>query len=235
MVLSIFFHSLLFLILGQRKDTSLGINLVPIKIIEVPTESNKGEYFQEPVKKEVMRNNQQDLKKNEIRENKEYSEKKLIHRKLLKDENYQSINKELNIKKQKNNTEAIRDLRIEDKETVHKDNYEYQKQGGEGDLNLNKDNQGSVKGSGEERTACLVCVVPEYPKVAIKTGYEGILKIKVWIAKNGEVTNAKIIKSTGFKIFDDIGLNAAKKSKFNPSKKSQRPFIFNYPFKLKNE
>ena len=182
-----------------------------------------------------MRNNQQNLKKTEIRENKKYSEKKLINREQLNNENYQPINKKLNIKKQKNNTKAIRDSRIEDTETVYKDNYEYQKQGGEGDLNFNKDNQGSVKGAGEERTACLVCVGPEYPKVAIKTGYEGILKIKVWIAKNGEVINAKVIKSTGFKIFDDVGLNAAKKSKFNPSEKSQRPFTFNYPFKLKNE
>ena len=99
LILSIFFHSLLFLILGQRKDTSLGINLVPIKIIEVPTESNKGEYFQEPLK-EVSRNNQQDLKKTEIRENKKYSEKKLIQRELLNDENYQPINEELNIEMQ---------------------------------------------------------------------------------------------------------------------------------------
>ena len=233
LILSIFFHSLLFLILGQRKDTSLGINLVPIKIIEVPTESSKGEYFQEPLK-EVMRNNHQDLKKKEIRENKKYSEKKLIHRELLKDENYQSVNKELNIKKQKNNTKAIRDLRIEDKETVHKDNYEYQKQGGEGDFNLNKDDQGSLKGAGEERIICLLCVKPEYPKLAIKAGYEGILIIKIWIAKNGEVTNAKIIKSTGFKIFDDLGLNAAKKYKFYPLK-SQRTVNIKYPFNLKSE
>ncbi len=231
LILSIFFHSLLFLILGQRKDRTLGINLVPIKIIEVPTESSKGEYFQEPVK-EVMRNNQQDLKKTEIRENKKYSEKKLIQRELIKDENYQPINKELDIKQKKNNIKAIKDLRIEDKETVYKDNYQYQKKGSEGDLNFNKDDKGSLKGAGKERITCLLCVKPKYPKLALKRGYEGILKVKIWIAKNGEVTNAKIIKSTGYKILDDSGLNAAKKSKFYPLK-SQRTLNVEYDLRLK--
>jgi len=230
-LLSIFFHSLLFVILGERKDIALGNNLIPIKIIEVPTESSKGEYFQVPIKEE-MRNEQQNLNKKENRENKKQGEQKVIQREIIKDENYQPINKELEIKQKKNNIKATKDLRIEDKETVYKDNYEYQKKGSEGDLNLNKDDQGSLKGVGEERITCLLCVKPEYPKLALKRGYEGTLKVKIWIAKDGEVINAKIIKSTGYKILDDSGLNAAKKSKFYPLK-SQRTLNVQYDLRLK--
>ena len=89
-----------------------------------------------------------------------------------------------------------------------------------------------MKGVGEERITCLLCVKPEYPKLALKRGYEGILKVKIWIAKNGEVTNAKIIKSTGHKILDDSGLNAAKKSKFYPLK-SPKTLNVEYDLKLK--
>ena len=230
LLLSIFFHSFLFLILGERKYIAIGNNLIPIKIIEVPTESSKGEYFQVPIKEE-MRNEQQNLNKTENRENKKQGEKKVIQRELIKDENYQLINKESNIKQQKNNIKVIKDLRIEDNKTVDKDNYEYQKRGSEGDLNLNKDDQGSLKGVGEEKITCLLCVKPKYPKLALKRGYEGILKVKVWIAKNGEVINVKIINSTGYKILDDSGLNAAKNSKFYPLK-SQRTFNIKYPFIL---
>ena len=233
LLLSIFFHSLLFLFLGERKDIAIGNNLIPIKIIEVPTESSKGEYFQVPIKEE-MRNEQQNLNKKENRENKKQGEQKVIQREIIKDENYQPIKKELEIKQKKNNIKAIKNLRIEDKKTVYKDNYEYQKKGSEGDLILNKDDQGSLKGVGEEKITCLLCIKPEYPKLAKKAGYEGILKVKIWITKNGDVTNAKVIKSTGFKILDDSGLNAAKKTKFYPLK-SQRTFNIKYPFILKNE
>ena len=63
---------------------------------------------------------------------------------------------------------------------------------------------------------CLKCVEPKYPKLAIKRGYEGILTLEISILKSGIVKKVFIKKSTGFKILDQAGVNAAFESKFYP-------------------
>ena len=63
---------------------------------------------------------------------------------------------------------------------------------------------------------CLKCLEPKYPKLAIKRGYEGILKLEILILKNGKVNNVVIKESTGFKILDQAGVNAALNSTFYP-------------------
>ena len=78
-----------------------------------------------------------------------------------------------------------------------------------------------------EKITCLNCIKPKYPKLAIQRGYEGILKLKVTIQKNGSVNNVLVIESTGYKILDNAGIKAAKESKFYPlSKQSELNIVY---------
>ena len=83
-------------------------------------------------------------------------------------------------------------------------------------IKSNKTEAGSIQGKGYQKVTCLNCVEPKYPKLAIKRGYEGVLKLEILILKSGIVKEVFIRESTGFKILDKAGVNAAFKSKFYP-------------------
>ena len=83
----------------------------------------------------------------------------------------------------------------------------------------NKVESGSIEGEGFQKVTCLNCIEPKYPKLAIKKGYEGLLKLKIIIFKNGKVKEVSIQKSTGFTILDKAGVNAALNSSFYPLSK----------------
>jgi len=86
---------------------------------------------------------------------------------------------------------------------------------------------GSILGKGSEKITCLNCVKPKYPEIAIQRGYEGILKLKVTIQKNGSVKDVLITQSTGYKILDRAGIKAAQESKFYPlSKQSKLNIVY---------
>ena len=83
-------------------------------------------------------------------------------------------------------------------------------------IKSNKTEAGSIQGKGYQKVTCLNCVEPKYPKLAIKRGYEGVLKLEILILKSGIVKEVFIRKSTGFEILDKAGVDAAFKSKFYP-------------------
>ena len=83
-------------------------------------------------------------------------------------------------------------------------------------IKSNKTEAGSIQGKGYQKVTCLNCVEPKYPKLAIKRGYEGVLKLEILILKSGIVKEVFIRESTGFEILDKAGVNAAFKSKFYP-------------------
>ena len=83
-------------------------------------------------------------------------------------------------------------------------------------IKSNTTESGSIQGKGYQKVTCLNCVEPKYPKLAIKRGYEGVLKLEILILKSGIVKEVFIRESTGFEILDKAGVNAAFKSKFYP-------------------
>ena len=93
---------------------------------------------------------------------------------------------------------------------------EYKTRGSEKGIKSNKTEAGSIQGKGYQKVTCLNCVEPKYPKLAIKRGYEGVLKLEILILKSGIVKEVFIRESTGFEILDKAGVNAAFKSKFYP-------------------
>jgi TonB family protein len=65
---------------------------------------------------------------------------------------------------------------------------------------------------------------PVYPEIARVRGYEGIVLVFAEILPNGLVGEVKIRKSSGYAILDQSAIQAVKPWKFEPAKKSGRPF-----------
>ena len=65
---------------------------------------------------------------------------------------------------------------------------------------------------------------PVYPEIARVRGFEGIVLVSAEILPTGRVEQAKIRKSSGYSILDQSALHAVKAWRFEPAKKSGRPF-----------
>jgi TonB family protein len=65
---------------------------------------------------------------------------------------------------------------------------------------------------------------PVYPEIARVRGYEGVVLVTAEILPNGRVGNMKIRKSSGYAVLDQSALEGVKPWKFEPAKKSGKPF-----------
>ena len=185
--------------------------MIPIEIIDIPSVPSQGEYFKRQETQAVKKTQRKLIKEKEI--------KKKVKEELLKE------NESINIKEESNTTKKKNYI-------FPSKNSQYNKKiGTDGNLNSNEVEKGSVKGKGIEKITCLSCIKPTYPKIALKRGYEGILKLKILISKNGEVSDIKVIKSSGYTILDKSGIDAAKMSRFYPLKK-ERTLNIEYNLKL---
>ncbi len=59
---------------------------------------------------------------------------------------------------------------------------------------------------------------PTYPLIARKKGWEGRVIIQAEIDSQGNVSEIKVLKSSGFKVLDDASLETLKKWKFTPAR-----------------
>ena len=208
--LSVFLHMAI-LFNNYNKSVFVGDKLIPVEILNIEPIASKGEYFLE-FEKQALNN----IKKN-ISDEKPIDNKDQINE--LVEEKIEKFLQMSTIKDEIKNNSTDKYLKIN------------KPIGTSGEINQNELEKGSLKGLGVEKITCLSCVKPEYPKLALRRGYEGILRLKVLIAKNGEVINVKIIKSTGYKVLDKSGIEAAKNSKFYPLKK-ERTLNLEYILKL---
>ncbi len=193
-ILSLLLHLSLFIVSYKKQEITFGDKLIPVEVLDVSSIIGKGDYIIQPEKSTTKPRN---LPKQQIINKK-------IKNEILKKENAKEILKIEKTKRQKRLASPINDFKTN------------RVVGNEGEKITNQVEKGSLKGKGKEKIICLSCVKPEYPKVALRGGYEGIVKIKIWIATNGEVIEAKIIKSSGYEILDKTGIKAALNSKFYP-------------------
>jgi protein TonB len=63
----------------------------------------------------------------------------------------------------------------------------------------------------------------EYPALALRRGYEGIVLIKIDVDRQGKVTHVQLLESSGYDILDQEVLKAAKKWLYKPAKKGNEP------------
>ncbi len=210
-ILSILIHLSLFVVPPKKKEITLGDKLIPIEVLNISSIISKGDYLIKP-KKSPTKPNPRNLPKEKFIVEK-------IQDKILKEDKANEIAEVKKINNEKKVAHSINAPKIN--RTV----------GNEGEKITNQIEKGSLKGKGIEKITCLSCVKPKYPKIALRGGYEGIVKLKIWIAKNGEVIEAKIIKSSGYEVLDKTGIDAALKSKFYPLTQ-KRTIYLEYNLKL---
>ena len=63
---------------------------------------------------------------------------------------------------------------------------------------------------------------PPYPMIARKEGWQGKLILNVFVNKNGKVKNVELLKSSGYKILDNVSLQTVKKWSFKPAQLGKR-------------
>ena len=215
----------------QNKERVKGEKIVPIELINNKSfNSTKGNSNQNSLNKQERRI---------IDKNNEFikTEKKSEPNKAFKSNDMKEIIKgELDIK---NKQIDKKNKKISDKKPELKqkklDNTKFSNPKKKGFANKadKKDiEKGSVKGKGKLKITCLNCVLPKYPRKALKKGLEGKPTVKVWILMNGDVEKAEIIISSGISLIDKVALEAAEKSKFYPI--PYKSFInIEYDLKLK--
>lgn len=74
----------------------------------------------------------------------------------------------------------------------------------------------------EEVPKVISRVIPEFPEMARQKNITGKVYVRAWIDVNGNVVDAKIVKSDN-PMFDTPAIEAAKKTKFSPAKANNQP------------
>lgn len=77
---------------------------------------------------------------------------------------------------------------------------------------------------------------PEYPRLAKQAGLEGTVHVQALVDKEGNVREARVLRSSGTQSLDDAAVDAAKLCKFKPGIQNGAPVFcwvsFKYDFKL---
>lgn len=63
---------------------------------------------------------------------------------------------------------------------------------------------------------------PDYPRIAKRHGYEGLVVLNVFVMESGSVGKVEIRKSSGYDVLDNSALDAVRKWIFIPGKKNGR-------------
>ena len=200
LVFSLVTHLFLFTLFPFKEEKLLGDKYTPIEIIDIESDLIKGDSVIQSQK--AIKKNLSDFK-NDF---KQRSEEKLG--KNIEDKNFHKLKSE-----QKRTSSGELNPQLNELVKVRKI-------GNEKGIKSAETEKGSIKGKGYQKVTCLSCLEPKYPKLAIKRGYEGVLKLEITILKNGKVKDVFIKESTGFEILDKAGINAAKNSKFYPLNKN---------------
>lgn len=58
---------------------------------------------------------------------------------------------------------------------------------------------------------------PVYPRIALRRGLEGSVKLRISMGANGVVSNVILVKSSGYSFLDESAINAARKWVFSKS------------------
>ena len=202
LIISLLTHFLLFINLPIKEDKLLGDKYIPIEIVDIKSPIIKGDSINQSEK--TINKNVSNKENNFKQKSEEKLEKKIDNNKF-EDFKKETLNKKVEDSSLNKNTSQQSQLENEKKI-----------RGIEKGIKSNTTEAGSIQGKGYQKVTCLNCVEPKYPKLAIKRGYEGVLKLEILILKSGLVKEVFIRESTGFEILDKAGVNAAFKSKFYP-------------------
>jgi TonB family protein len=95
--------------------------------------------------------------------------------------------------------------------------------GGIGDRGTGLDTKGTGRGSETGYPNYELNPKPEYPQIAKRRGYEGLVILNVFVLESGNVGKVEIRKSSGYDVLDNSALDAVKKWVFIPGKRNGHP------------
>ena len=79
-------------------------------------------------------------------------------------------------------------------------------------------------------------VRPKYPLSARRAGFEGVVKVVVYVDEKGEVTAVRVIASSGHSSLDQAVLDAYRAARYAPAFQHGKPVastdVWSYRFKL---
>ncbi len=93
---------------------------------------------------------------------------------------------------------------------------------GIGDSGTGHDTEGSGRGAEIGYPDYGVNPKPDYPRIAKRRGYEGLVVLNVFVLESGNVGKIEIRKSSGYGVLDDSALDAVRNWVFIPGKKNGR-------------
>jgi len=93
---------------------------------------------------------------------------------------------------------------------------------GVGDSGTGLDTKGTGRGTEIGYPDYGVNPKPNYPKIAKRHGYEGLVVLNVFVLESGNVGKIEIRKSSGYVVLDNSALDAVRKWIFIPGKKNGR-------------
>jgi TonB family protein len=64
---------------------------------------------------------------------------------------------------------------------------------------------------------------PRYPMIARRSGYQGVVLLRVWVMENGKVGKIELERSSGYEMLDQSAIDAVKGWVFIPGKKNGVP------------
>ena len=210
-LLSLLIHFCLFIFIEKKKEFTIGEKIIPIEVFDNLLESGVGE---------AIKRSKRLIDIDSLKEKK--NQKHLDQIKSFKDN---KINKKIKYNKVKKN--KSKNINID--QSILK---EKKGSGSREGIKNNEPEKGSLNGTGEIKVTCLKCVRPIYPAIALRRGVEGKAIIKIWINKNGQVTNAELLTKSGIESIDDAALKAAITSTFYPLDKNTNIDI-EYDLKIK--
>ena len=91
---------------------------------------------------------------------------------------------------------------------------------GIGDSGTGLDTKGTGRGTETGYPDYGVNPKPDYPMIAKRHGYEGLVVLNVFVMESGNVGKIEIRKSSGYGVLDDSALDAVRKWVFIPGKKN---------------
>jgi len=94
---------------------------------------------------------------------------------------------------------------------------------GIGDSSTGLDSSGSGRGTEIGYPDYGVNPKPDYPRIAKRHGYEGLVVLNVFVMESGNVGKIEIRKSSGYDVLDSSALDAVRKWTFIPGKENGRP------------
>ena len=78
-------------------------------------------------------------------------------------------------------------------------------------------------------------VIPEYPNIATIMAQEGTVKVLCTVGTDGNVSNVRLFKSSGYAALDKAAMNAAKLCKFIPAIQNDIPIALDITLTFKFE